>query len=500
MKIILFSLISVFLITQSAFAQAVLQGKTQGYEKFVVAIKPLNGKFISGWYNQKIEPNGRFSIKVESKKPGFIYFSSFNSPLILVFYMPGMQSFVKLQKGGEEPQFSGDFSEENAWLNKLKRKRHSPYNGKHPSLTDTLFHIKAEHIFTIWKEMVNSSIQDLEENCSDCHPLFKEFARKDITYFYANEFVTSIFRNTPNTIIWGDTKNFKAADWDNYQKFKESYGHVWDSIYSYVPVSNDAFYSEDYMGFLRAYFDMYRLGYKREKADQHPDQDARDKLMIQMARESLDTGPFEALYAFNLEKRLGMGPYTFTQNYIQLYEDFVAEFPNSDYLVFLKTRMKTVYEFLEIPENNFTQKSFLPTNDYNSFNDLLSKFKDKVVFVDLWATWCGPCLDEFAYVDELQNFVEHKPIEALYISVDKAKDEKKWKNFTSKYNLKGTHIRASKNLIEDIWSKIGDEGVRGYPRYIIIDQEGKVAIKDAKKPGSKKELYRQLSETLEERN
>ena len=85
-----------------------------------------------------------------------------------------------------------------------------------------------------------------------------------------------------------------------------------------------------------------------------------------------------------------MGPYTFTQNYIQLYEDFVAEFPNSDYLAFLKTRMKTVYEFLEIPENNFTQKSFLPTNDYNSFNDLLSKFKDKVVFVDLWATWCGP--------------------------------------------------------------------------------------------------------------
>ncbi|MDB5030305.1 TlpA disulfide reductase family protein [Mucilaginibacter sp.] len=60
--------------------------------------------------------------------------------------------------------------------------------------------------------------------------------------------------------------------------------------------------------------------------------------------------------------------------------------------------------------------------DYNqvtSIQQLLSKFKGKVVFIDLWATWCEPCKDEFRFSQTLYQELKKRGVEIIYVSLDK---------------------------------------------------------------------------------
>jgi thiol-disulfide isomerase/thioredoxin len=60
---------------------------------------------------------------------------------------------------------------------------------------------------------------------------------------------------------------------------------------------------------------------------------------------------------------------------------------------------------------NYSQVSSIP--------ELLGSFRDKPVFVELWTTWCSPCLKEFEYSKSLFGYLQKNGIELLYVSFDK---------------------------------------------------------------------------------
>lgn len=122
----------------------------------------------------------------------------------------------------------------------------------------------------------------------------------------------------------------------------------------------------------------------------------------------------------------------------------------------------------------------------------LSDLKGKYVYIDLWATWCGPCRGEIPYLQKIEEKYHGKNIEFVSISIDKAKDNEKWKKFVTDNKLGGTQLFADKDWESEF---VTSYGVTGIPRFILIDPKGNIVTPDAERPSSP-ELQKQLDSIL----
>lgn len=123
----------------------------------------------------------------------------------------------------------------------------------------------------------------------------------------------------------------------------------------------------------------------------------------------------------------------------------------------------------------------------------LSDLKGKVVYVDIWATWCGPCRAEFPYaVDIKKHYKDNSNIVFLYVSVDGK--EEPWKKYLNENpTFEGLHVNDPgdfDSVIAQLYK------VNGIPRYMVIDHEGKIFSTDAKRPSDKEKLIEQLDKAL----
>lgn len=107
----------------------------------------------------------------------------------------------------------------------------------------------------------------------------------------------------------------------------------------------------------------------------------------------------------------------------------------------------------------------------------LSDFKGKVVLVDVWATWCGPCRRELPYLKKLEEEMKGKNVVFIGVSLDEAKNREKWKKFLTDEQLPGIQLFAGPN------SKITkDYKITGIPRFMVFDRDGKVVEPNAPRP------------------
>ena len=120
----------------------------------------------------------------------------------------------------------------------------------------------------------------------------------------------------------------------------------------------------------------------------------------------------------------------------------------------------------------------------------LSDFKGKVVLVDVWATWCGPCKREIPHLIQLEKEMKGRDLVVLGVSVDEAKNKQKWLDFIKEKGLGGVQVLA------DGWSKITkDYKITGIPRFMVFDKKGNVVSVDAPRP-SDPALRKLLEEEL----
>ena len=152
-----------------------------------------------------------------------------------------------------------------------------------------------------------------------------------------------------------------------------------------------------------------------------------------------------------------------------------------------------ILEYEKVLHKNVGQKGLDFT--YKDINDKpvsFSDFKGKFVYIDLWATWCGPCKAEIPHMKKIEEDYHGKNIVFVSLSLDKAKDAQKWKDFVTKEQLKGIQLMADKDFGSDV-AKNYD--VHAIPRFLLFDTKGNIINADALRP-SNPELRVQLDKLL----
>ncbi|CAM3452721.1 TlpA family protein disulfide reductase [Flavobacterium chungbukense] len=150
-------------------------------------------------------------------------------------------------------------------------------------------------------------------------------------------------------------------------------------------------------------------------------------------------------------------------------------------------------EYEKVLHKNVGQKGLDFT--YKDINDKpvsFSDFKGKFVYIDLWATWCGPCKAEIPHMKKIEEDYHGKNIVFVSLSLDKAKDAQKWKDYVTKEQLKGIQLMADKDFGSDV-AKNYD--VNAIPRFLLFDTKGNIINADALRP-SNPELRAQLDKLL----
>jgi peroxiredoxin len=145
-------------------------------------------------------------------------------------------------------------------------------------------------------------------------------------------------------------------------------------------------------------------------------------------------------------------------------EKLGAEFPESTYTAQLQKEAKIIGPTVEgrlAPDI----KLFTPQGDSVS----LSSLRGKVVLIDFWASWCGPCRKENPYVKAVYEKYKDKGFEIYGVSLDN--NMRNWQAAIAKDGLTWTHVSDLKG-----WKSSAAKlyGVRSIPQTFLIDREGRI--------------------------
>ncbi|GDX48440.1 hypothetical protein LBMAG25_12580 [Bacteroidota bacterium] len=135
--------------------------------------------------------------------------------------------------------------------------------------------------------------------------------------------------------------------------------------------------------------------------------------------------------------------------------------------------------------NQFTFK------DKNGKNVPLENFRGKYIYIDVWATWCKPCREEFPFLDSLKkHFKNENALQIIAVSVDK--DFQKWSKFVTENNMNGIQLHAAS---DSDFVKFYD--IAALPRYILIDKNGNVMNPSEMRP-SEPSLIKKIEDTIKD--
>ena len=111
----------------------------------------------------------------------------------------------------------------------------------------------------------------------------------------------------------------------------------------------------------------------------------------------------------------------------------------------------------------------------------LSDFNGSYVYVDIWATWCGPCRYEIPFLVQLEEDYHDSNIVFMSVSVDTENAKQKWIEMIKEENMGGVQLISTDGWKSQIMK---DYAINSIPRFMLFDTDGNVMSVDAARPSS----------------
>jgi thiol-disulfide isomerase/thioredoxin len=175
---------------------------------------------------------------------------------------------------------------------------------------------------------------------------------------------------------------------------------------------------------------------------------------------------------------------------------YAATFPHGKFVSGAINRVSKLKDELTANAKNEKIKIFSNYKTTNSIYDVIKSLKGKVVYLDVWGTWCGPCKEELKHLPKLKERFKNNDLVYVYLDLDDDNMDSSWKEFIKINNMEGIHLRKSRLTIASIWKELlanATDKAEYYPQYFIFDKEGKLVVTKALRPSNEEELYKQLS-------
>lgn len=130
------------------------------------------------------------------------------------------------------------------------------------------------------------------------------------------------------------------------------------------------------------------------------------------------------------------------------------------------------------------------TGDF--FTELRKKHKGKVIYIDIWAAWCGPCRSEIPHSIQIQNQFKNKPV--AFVNLCMSSEKSDWQKIVNEAHFSGDNYYFSKTQ-----SQLYKERLKwkGFPTYMLIDKNGDIIERNAPRPSEKEALSKLLEKTIE---
>jgi thiol-disulfide isomerase/thioredoxin len=116
-------------------------------------------------------------------------------------------------------------------------------------------------------------------------------------------------------------------------------------------------------------------------------------------------------------------------------------------------------------------------------------YKGKVVFLNLWATWCGPCRKEMPDIQKLYDKIQSEEVAFVMLSIDTEGDEAKVRNYIKRNNFSFPVVMPSGNITSQL-------NVPSIPTTFIINKEGKIVHHIVGSTNYNTEKYRKMLQEL----
>jgi thiol-disulfide isomerase/thioredoxin len=516
----------VFLIAE---AKVSIRGKILNYDgKSMISYRPtLDGVHAMYWIEVKPAPNGTFKIEYDCEGYGVtrvdfrsITFRFFHDNNARIYFEIDQSKINRHKHQGWHKHFylldsikqvstvsiSGDYQEINRFYNSnIRTAYHLPNqvdgnyyshmirNAETPKramqILDSLTQREVKQIDQIGMSLVLEQKPKAKPEIND---EIKKFLISEVQSFYGSIFLNGMFLKRKDQVIaLSRDSTIELSIYNrSWELLIEQYEQ--DVRKNIVPAPN----SNDYNAMMESLVTTLS-GYREYDFPQN--KYTLDEVVKKLLLE-FDTTLFydkKAAFAYivdGLHILLNNQLY-YSPELLTIFYDIQSRYPNSKHLAHFTPQVEKLKAYIQTSSEEF-DKGIIVKGNYNSFSSLLKQFEGKNILVDVWATWCHPCIYDFQHNEVYKPLIDDENLVKLYISIDKPEWDDRWRQGIKYNKLEGYHYRGNHKFIVDMWEVLG-QPVGAIPRYALVDKAGNVVVKNAFRPAEDGKLLGLINELLE---